>query len=205
MAREFVKIQEWEDWVPPMDGERDLYQSNPDEAVIMELRFLTKEQRDHYQRISEKYQRMGAATSRSDVRSMRQMFEDNVRNVRNYSVDGAPVTTGGELFDVNGDVHMIAAVAEALTFRASLDRGLAKKLRSGSDSTRSAPTTKSAGAAPAVTPPSNPDIQGALQRAEIYDYQTQQSVESEVVIGGQTQSSTIGPEPTTSSDVRKAS
>jgi hypothetical protein len=205
MAREFLKIDEWEDWVPPLDGERDLYRHEPDEALVMELRFLSKEQREHYQRISEKFQRLGAAASRSDVRSMRQMFVDNVRNVRNYTVDGAPVTTGAELFDVNGDVLLIVAVTEALTLRSTLDRGLSKKLRSGSGITHSRRIPASDGGVPDATPPSTPTIPAASEKRETCDFQTPPSAGTEVVIGGPKQSSTTGPESTTSEGARRAS
>jgi len=205
MAREFIKIDEWEDWVPDLDDERDLYRSDPDDALVMELRFMTKEQREHYQRTAEKFKRMGASVSGSDKRAMRQMIDENVRNVRNYVIAGEPVTTGGGLFDVNGDVLLIVAVTEALTLRSSLDRGLAKKLRSGSGITSSPRTPTRSDGAPDATPPSPPITPAAQAKRASSDCQTPPSAGTEVVIGGPNQPSTLGPASTTSDGVRKAS
>lgn len=204
MAREFVKVDEWEDWVPPMEGERELYLKDPEDALVMELRFLTKEQRDHYERLANKHRKAGAMSS-ADVAAMRQMFSDNVRNIRNYIVDGAPVTTGDELFEVNGDTAMIMAVTQALMERSALDKGLAKKLRSGSASTRSRQPTREPGAAPGATPRSTPTIPEVQGRMGIYDCPTEPSAGSEVVIGGPTQSSTLGQASMISDAAQKAS
>lgn len=197
MAREFVKIEDWEEWVPPFDGERDLYVSEPGEAVSMELRFLTKEQREHYQRISQKHQKMGGTPTRSDRRAMRQMFEENVRDIRNYVVDGAPVTTGAELYDVEGDSAMHVAVTAALFERSQLDAGLAKKLRSGSASLSSRRTTSDAGAAADATPGSQTTTKGERTTDQISGFPTEPSEPSGDVTPKPTESPTTGPASTT--------
>jgi hypothetical protein len=131
--RTFTKIDEWELWVPPVDGERELYETDPDEAVTMELRFLTKEQRDYYQRAAERYKRNGRTHS-ADEKAARQLLDENVRNIKNYGEEGNLVKTGAELFDFDGDNEIAVAVTTALFDRSSLEKGLAKKLRSRSDS-----------------------------------------------------------------------
>jgi len=191
MARKFSKIDEWELWVPPLDDEREIYKEDPTQAVTMELRFLTKEQRDYYQRIAERTRRSGAVKS-ADVQAIRQMFADNVRNVTNYEPAGEPVTDGADVFDADGDQPMINAVTEALLLRSSLEAGLAKKLRLRSGSCASRLNRKENGVAQDAIKASIPTRKVIREPAVTIGYQTEQSESSEDATANLTQPITIG-------------
>jgi hypothetical protein len=161
MARVFETIDEWELWIPPLGDEREIFEHDPDQAVTMEIRHLvTKEQRDHYNRIAERYKKTGAAGS-AEIQSMRQMFADNVRNVKNYGTADHPITNGAEMFDFEGDNAMIDAVTLALLSRSRLDEGLAKKLKSGSGTSTEPRSPSEGGAARLATLQSTPSTRAA--------------------------------------------
>jgi len=154
MARHFQRIEDWEEWVPPVDKERELF-ANGEESIVMEIHHLSKEQKDRYQRLEDKFKRQGMTVTTSDRKAVSQIFEDNVRNVQGYSVDGNPIETGEDLY-ARGDDDVILEVVKALYGRAALDGGLTKKLRSGLDTTYSHQIVSAPGDARGVTTASAP-------------------------------------------------
>jgi hypothetical protein len=149
MAREFSKLDEWSEWVPA--EERDEFESGDGTAMTMELRFLTKEQRDAYSRETERLTKRLGSNNKAVERTARKFLSDNVRNIKNFTDAGAPITDGAQLLDVEGDDKLVAEITQALFDRSSLEAGLAKKLRSPSDSSRMPATSKEDGAAADAT------------------------------------------------------
>lgn len=132
MSREYLRIDEWERWVPDLDDERKIAKDDPDKALSMELRFLTREERKRWQRMSRKALTGDISDDEAD-KSMRELFGTHVRAVQGYVYDGVPVTDGAELFDA-AEEDLCQSVMVALMRRSSLEEGLAKKLSPLSDS-----------------------------------------------------------------------
>jgi len=146
MGRHLAAIQEWEEYIPDVDGERDLYRDEPGE----EIRHLSRMDLKRFQRSFERMQRTGGGATKADEKMLAELFSANVRNVRNYSVGDIEISTGAELWE-HGDIDVTTDVAGALVNRAQLDKGLAKKLRSGSGSSSSRPERSSGGGAQGAT------------------------------------------------------
>ena len=102
MARIFDPIDEWELYIPSVSGERDLFRDDPDNALTCEVRFLSKNELDRYTRIAQRAARMGPA--KADEEHVRSLLRDNVRNVRNYSMNGKPITDGEGIYDEDDDL-----------------------------------------------------------------------------------------------------
>ena len=151
MARIFDEIDEWEPYVPGIDGgrERELFLDDPDTTLTVEIKFLSKNEKDSYARIARRAERM-KTPGKSEEEHIRRLFRDHVRNVRNYVFNGVPVTGGEELFDAS-DADLTSDVVMAMMDRSSLERGLAKKLRSPSVTPSLPRKTSAVGAALAVT------------------------------------------------------
>lgn len=186
---ELSKLEEWEEWIPK--GERELYERDPENATVMELKFLTKEKRDHYQRLARKYQGQGLVSS-ADAKATRTLFSDHVRNIRNMKIGGVEIIDGGQLYDVDGFDLIQVEILDALMQRSSLEVGLAKKLRSASDSMSSHQTANADGGAAVATLQSPPTIQVAPEKSESSDFPMRRSGGSEVVMETPRRSSTSG-------------
>ena len=134
MARVFDPIDEWELYVPDVGDERKIYKDDPDDALTCEVRFLSKHELDRYNRIAERAKRSGP--TKADTDHVKALLSDNVRNVRNYSINGTPITDGSGIYEASllGDGDILLDVVSALVKRSSLEAGLAKKLRSPSGS-----------------------------------------------------------------------
>lgn len=146
MAREYLRIDEWERWIPDLDNERKLH---PDKALSMELRFMTREERKRWQRMC-RQTITGSISDEENDKAMRALFRSHVRAVRGYVYDGDEVTTGEELFEAAED-DLCVAVVDALMCRSSLEAGLAKKLSPPSDSSCSELNPSEGGGAADVT------------------------------------------------------
>lgn len=166
MGLNLTKLDEWSLWVPDIDDARRAYADGDDSVVMMELRFLTKAQRDQCQRMLSRMGKNGASSS-ADESSLRRIFEDNVRNVRNVHEGDRAITTGGDLYDLDGMDAFLAMVFEALFHRASLEEGLAKKLRSPSASSLPVAKSSASGGAVVATHPSLPIMQEEQKRKAI--------------------------------------
>jgi len=135
MARTFDALQEWETYVPAVDGdagpERELYAEAPDKALTCELRYLTAAQIKGYERVV--FRNLKAANQVRDKGEelARRMFTENVRNVRNYAPNGRPLTTGDEVWD-DGEPEVINDLSVAMQSRSRLEEGLGKRLSSRS-------------------------------------------------------------------------
>lgn len=134
MAIVLSSIEEWEEWIPP--GERALFERDPDGATAMDLKFMTKERREHYERLAKRYKGQGMVSS-ADKKATRQLFDDHVRDIRNLSVGGVEIIDGGQFYDVDGLDVLQLQVIQALMERSTLEEGLAKKLRQASASSLS--------------------------------------------------------------------
>jgi hypothetical protein len=142
MARNYDPLKEWEDYVPDVYGddglrERARFEENLEGAIVVEIKSLSKRERERYGEQARRAARQGKDVVDAEAR---RMMEETVRNVRNYSKDGRKIATGGDLFDL-GDLDVCEDVVNAVMCRPLLERGLAKKLRSRSASP-SLPATK---------------------------------------------------------------
>lgn len=128
MARIYGKLDEWELWVP--EDERDLFEDDPDKALTMELRHLSRKELERYANEREKSLKRRSRKSNEDL--ARAFVTENVRNVTNYVMAGEPIRSGDDLFE-NGEPSLIAEVVQALTDRGKIDEGLGKNLNGLSD------------------------------------------------------------------------
>lgn len=129
MGRNRVKLDEWETWVVPED--RGLYQTQPDQALTMEIRHLSK--RDVKKLSSLHDQASKHPSKKQHVEdALLGWFSENIRNVQNYVIDDEPIVDGADLFN-RGEYDIKQDATLALMLRGSLDEGLAKKLRPPSD------------------------------------------------------------------------
>jgi hypothetical protein len=151
MARIFESIEEWEVYVPGIDGgrERELLADDPDNALSMEIRFLSKSEKDAYARMARRVEK-AKIPGRSEEEHIRRLFLEHVRNVRNYTFNGVPVLDGEAIWNAS-DSDLCADVVMALMDRSSLDKGLRKKLLSPSATSTSRQRTNADGGAPGVT------------------------------------------------------
>jgi hypothetical protein len=128
VARNRIKLDEWELYIPNVDGQRESFEAGDGTAITVEIRHLTKRQREMYQRLVA--QAAHRPEKRASVKTkMRDLIAENVRNVQNYVIEGEPILTGAELFDADDDEDLVADITKALFSRGHLEGGLAKKLR----------------------------------------------------------------------------
>jgi hypothetical protein len=201
MAVRFTTIDQsmWERWVPDYRGERELFKARPDEAMSMEVRFMTLAERKRHERVAAQMFRGAISDDRGDE-YMAELFGSHVRDVRNLIVGDTPITTGDELLAflvANGESDLAYAITEALAKRSSLEAGLAKKLRCGSDSGSSVRSRSANGGARDATQVSPSATLGEAVRSVTYDYQTQTSDASAGAIDIPIELPTTGPESTT--------
>lgn len=156
-------IDEWEEYVPDVEGQRELFFDDPDEAMTVEIRFLSRDDLKQYTRAIERANR-GQPASKADTKLAEQMFSENVRNVRNLVIADVPIETGADLYASN-EVELLRDISEALIVRSKIDNGLAKKLRRQCGSPSSRRQNKKDGDAPDATQQSVPTI------PEIQDHQ----------------------------------
>lgn len=153
MGRKFSSIDEWETYVPNVDGEQALYADDPDAAFTVELRFLTARELKEYEKILRvQHASQIDAAAREYAKKL---FCDNVRNVRNYAPRGEDLTTGEQLWE-HGEPQVINDISKAMQDRSRLEAGLAKKLSSPSVSSSSPAPTSDGGNAHGVTVASTP-------------------------------------------------
>ena len=152
MAREYLKIDEWEKWTPDVDNERELLKSNPDKALSMELRFMTLQERKDVQRYGASALR-GLLDDDDYNKQMLSIFKRHVRNVKNYTYNGKPVTTGEELFQA-AEEDLVSSVVRALITRSELEAGLVKKYTTRSAILDLLPMNSGVGGVPSAIPQS---------------------------------------------------
>lgn len=148
MAIDYGRFDQWERWIPSIQGQRDLAKTDPDKVASMELRFMTRAERKRLMRLS-----VSAAMERvSDEehdKALREIFDDHIRGIRNLTSGGRPITKGGDLLDVDDD-NFVFEITEALKTRSALEEGLAKNLCSPSDSKSSGQNSSTDGGAQAA-------------------------------------------------------
>lgn len=134
-------FSEWEVYVPQQ--ERELHKSRPEEAMTVELRHPRICMRD--------VRAMEAARSanQSDGDFERVVFVENVRNIRNLSIDGRDITDPGELFDL-APLMLVKEIAEEVMRYYALSEEASKNYVSPSATPSSAPES-TGGDAPNVT------------------------------------------------------
>lgn len=140
MARIFEDIAEWETYVPDIDNERALFIDSPDEALTVEIRCLTAEERDAF--IDSMQRAIDAESTKArgktaphiarkhHDRMAKRLLSECVRNVRNYVMParlGGAITTGAELAE-RGEDAVKGDIIEAVLSMSRLSEGLAKKL-----------------------------------------------------------------------------
>ena len=133
MGRHYAQINEWEVYVPDVDNERELFEETPDEALTVEVKHLSRKQLNDVLAASERTTKRNGKASKADEKLVEKMFRDNVRSVSNFTIGNESIETGAQLYE-QGDPDLIADISKALVDRASLDKGLAKNLQSGSAS-----------------------------------------------------------------------
>lgn len=143
------RIGEWEEYIPDVEGQRELFLDEPDEALTVEVRHLSRDDLKQYIRIAERAKKKGVISS-ADQKMAAQIFEENVRNVKNMVLSDEPVLTGKDLYD-SDEMELINDITGALCARGRLDEGLAKKSRRRSAFPSSGRQKKSDGDAPDVT------------------------------------------------------
>jgi hypothetical protein len=161
VAIDRAEIGEWEEYVPNVEGQQELYIDEPDQAVTVEIKMLSKADRDKYERAMVRSKKRGGITD-ADTKLVQRMFENHVRNVRNYSVGGRPITTGLALYETD-DLDIINDLALAIAKRSYLEKGLTKKLKSRCVSPSSPRPNRKNGGAPGVTPTSTQTTQETEQ------------------------------------------
>lgn len=137
---------EWVEWVPDYDGNRD-----DDDPVSMELKPMTAAEYRESQRMLAQGN-MKKIMERSQKLILKTVSA-RVRNVKNYVVYGETIETGGQLAK-SGEPQLVDQVYEALHNISTLRSGLKKKSRSPSDSSR--PTTTRHGGGDVVAAPVTP-------------------------------------------------
>jgi hypothetical protein len=158
MARHRTTIEEWELYVPDVDEERQLFVEHPEQAITLEIKFLTKREREYFQRVAQRAAKGPEQRKRAEG-ELKRMLEDHVRDIKNVTIDdGAPVATGADLWE-SQEEDLKKDVAEALMSIGHLEAGLAKKLSTPSASLFSRQTKSAGGVAHAATPVSSQDRQ----------------------------------------------
>lgn len=131
MGRHISAIDEWETYIPDIENERDLFERSPEESITMEIRFLTKDERSGLNEALEKTQKARGVSRIDAEKKIIRILDSAVRNIKNYSIDDIEIRTGEDLWgaaDNAGEAPIMYDVILALISRASLDKGLAKKL-----------------------------------------------------------------------------
>lgn len=150
MALNRTTIDEWEVYVPDIGDERQLFVVDPDQAVTMELRFMTKREREHFQRVAERAEKGPVERKRAEG-ELKKMLSEHVRNITNVTVnDGHPVVSGADLWECDEE-RLKADVARALMEIGFLEEGLAKKLSTPSASSFLRQTINAGGDAHSAT------------------------------------------------------
>lgn len=158
MARILSLEEDWVEWLPSIDGNRD-----SEDPVSMELRPMSAEE----YRAATRGIALGSgkqALARAQ-RVVQRIITERVRNVKNYSI-GGPIVTGEDLAK-RGEVDIVDEVFEALKNISVLGDGLKKKLTSPSDSLPTPTTPRGNGVASSakVTHPANPNVSYATVTA----------------------------------------
>jgi len=150
MARHRTTIEEWELYVPDVGDERNIFLEHPEQAITMELKFLSKREREYFGRIAQKAEK-GPEERRRAATELRRMLDEHARNITNVTIDdGTPVVTGGELYD-SDEEDLKQDVANALMSVGHLEEGLVKKLSTPSATSFSRQTRNAGGAAQDAT------------------------------------------------------
>jgi hypothetical protein len=146
MARHRGKIEEWELYIPNVDDERYLFVENPDEAITMELKLMSKRERERFGMLAMKADK-GPIERAKMSREFKKVFDEHVRNIKNLTInDGDPVTTGADLYE-SDEEDLKTDVTRALMQIGHLEAGLAKKLSSPSATSFSRQTRNADGGA----------------------------------------------------------
>lgn len=126
MGRNVKNPGDWVTYTPEAFGNRD-----DEEPVTMEIHWLSgAEFRKHRRGLVMKQQHGDLKTNADELNE--KMMGENIRNVRNYSMDGAPITDGASLF-LFGEPDMVEEVLDAITNITRLEKGLGKASSSPSD------------------------------------------------------------------------
>jgi len=127
MGRNVDLIEDWVDYTPEIDGNRD-----DDEPMVVELKPLSGEQMRAYGRqVSTRHNRVNEIVRGQKL--VTRILSDRVRNVRNYQVGDDRIETGDQLAK-HGETVVIDEIFDALTEMSVLREGLPGKSRSRSDS-----------------------------------------------------------------------
>ncbi len=170
---EGVRAEEWVTYVP------DAFENAEDpDPVTVELRPLSGEQMRAQQRIAfvdaatgKKMRREGKAKRSEEVirrtqAAQARIFAENVRNVRNYVINGEPVLTGEDMFR-RGEQPFIDDIDAALVNLSKVQEGILGKSRSLPASPSAETGASQAGAADAAggekpSSPSSLTVSGGL-------------------------------------------
>ena len=159
MARRFEGApDEWTLYVPDLWGERELFETDPDNTITMEIHWLTKHEVDAVNRRKDAEVKRTGANRAADRKMLRELFENNVRAITNYDspIDGQPVVTGSDLFE-RGEESLGLDVAKAIVDRSHLEAGAAGKLKLRCDTYSEPQTQSKRGGAQDATPRSHLD------------------------------------------------
>jgi hypothetical protein len=160
MARILSKIDEWEVYIPNIGSERAGYQEDPENALTMEIRLLTKKERERFHHfLQQATNDKNRSQQERAEREIITILDSAVRDVKNYVVGDECITSGRRLWEVAdevGDLALIADVTSAICQLSALDAGLGKRLAPRSDGSISRRSSSAGGGAHIVTSQSNP-------------------------------------------------
>ncbi len=127
MVRKAELIEDWVDYLPEIDGNRE-----DDDPMVLEIHPMSSEQmRAFHRRMDHK---LGKAKDMARARKIiERLMAENVRNIRNYWVGRDEIITGEELAK-HGETKVIDEVFDAITEVSVLKEGMPGKSRSRSAS-----------------------------------------------------------------------
>ena len=116
------KLQDWVTYVPSWLGNRE-----DDNPITVEIHPLTMRESSSYAEMIVSTPRAGFRSQMKDnsVKVFRRQFIDNVRNIKNLSLNGRPITSGEELWD-SPFTDLITEIAEAMNSISTLTEGMVK-------------------------------------------------------------------------------
>lgn len=159
MARCIEKLEDWIDYVPDVDDNRE-----DETPMIMEISPMTAEELRAAQRKNTPRKMSQRSAVRAGQAIVERVLSARVRNVRNYVVFGKEIQSGEDLVK-HGESAVIDDVFEALTNISKLSEGIKKKSASQYGSNTAVTPTPGSGAVANARAPSSETATAYEKRA----------------------------------------
>ena len=131
MARNIKSPGEWVTYIPEAFGNRD-----DDDPVSMEIHWLSGNDFRKYRRqLVMRHQHGDLKANAEEINA--KLMSDNVRNVKNYSINGEVIKDGADLF-AKGEPDIVEEVLDTLSNISRLEKGLGKASKSLSSGSQAA-------------------------------------------------------------------